>query len=187
MTTGTPKSPRKSRALRNGVIAVAVLGVIGTAGMVTAQGMGMRMGFDPFGGSMMARMMDAADATDAQAAEIGTIIEATRGDILPLIEAMPERRAQVMELLGAETLDRDAFEALRQEMLATADRASARAMEGFLDAAEVLTPEQRAAVIADGERMRSRMEQWRGSRDGHGWRGHHDGHGPRHDRTPDRG
>ncbi len=171
-TENTPRGNRKGRMLRRGVVTIAVLGAVGAAGVVAAQGMGFRPGFGgPFGGAAIERMADAADATDAQMDEIRAIVEAAREDIRPLIEMTQGRRAEFMELLGAEPLDRAAFEALRQDMLASVDEVSARALQGFLDAAEVLTPEQRAAVIADRARAMN----------------HRYGHGGRHGHRDDRG
>jgi len=165
------------RLARASAIAIVALGAVGAAGMVAARGMGFSGPFGgPFGGAGIERMLDAADANDAQAAEIRTIIEAARGDILPLVGALPEHRTELMALLGAETLDRAAFEALRQQMLDTADEVSARALAGFLDAAEVLTPEQRATLLAErGSRMERGMGPWHGPRGGWGQRGEHRG------------
>ena len=64
-----------------------------------------------------------------------------------------------IEALTQETVDREALETLRQNKLATADRASQRLLTALADAAEVLTPAQRQELV---EELESR-----------GWRHHH--------------
>jgi protein CpxP len=50
-------------------------------------------------------------------------------------------------LLGAATIDREAAEKLRAERIAAADEASRKLTTALLDAAEVLTAEQRAELL----------------------------------------
>jgi Spy/CpxP family protein refolding chaperone len=59
---------------------------------------------------------------------------------------MRDARRQARQLLTAPTVDRPALEALRAAQLAEADAASRRMVQAIADAAEVLTPEQRAKL-----------------------------------------
>jgi Spy/CpxP family protein refolding chaperone len=53
------------------------------------------------------------------------------------------------ELLLQPTMDRAALEALRAEQIASADEASKKLVQFLADAADVLTPEQRAKLAKD--------------------------------------
>lgn len=127
------------------------LGAIGTVGAVQAQGFFNEMGGDPdfgghFAGHMLDRALGSVDATDEQRAEIRVIVDEVSTEIRTMTSDLGDPKEQVAALLAAETIDRAAFETLRQQMLETGDEVSARAMEAFLDAAEVLTPEQRVEL-----------------------------------------
>jgi Spy/CpxP family protein refolding chaperone len=59
---------------------------------------------------------------------------------------------QLHEILSADVIDRARLEAVRTDQIRLADQASQRIVQGIADAAEVLTPEQRAALVARLER-----------------------------------
>ena len=54
--------------------------------------------------------------------------------------------AELHEILSAPSVDRNRLETLRAEHIRLADEASKRITLALADAAEILTPEQRAAV-----------------------------------------
>ena len=58
-------------------------------------------------------------------------------------------------LRGAPTIDKAAVEALRAKRIAEVDEASKKAVAAVIEAAEVLTPEQRAKLVED---MKDRHE-----------------------------
>ena len=119
-------------------------------------GAGMGGGFGPMdmmGGRGMARALDAIGATAEQKAQIRQIMQAAQADLSSQREARTQLREQARALFTAPTVDANAAEALRQQMLAQHDAASKRMMQAMLDAARVLTPEQRKAL---GERMATR-------------------------------
>ena len=60
-----------------------------------------------------------------------------------------------MELFRQPTVDANAAEALRQQMLQQHDQASRRMLQAMLDVSRVLTPEQRAQLA---QRMQQRRE-----------------------------
>lgn len=68
-----------------------------------------------------------------------------------------DARGEVMELMTAPTIDRAAAETLRAARIAAIDEASKKITAAALDAAEVLTPEQRAKLV---EQMKERRG-WR--------------------------
>jgi Spy/CpxP family protein refolding chaperone len=97
-------------------------------------------------------------ATEEQQRRISEITAAALQDLRPLRDQHLAARRTAAGLLAQPTLDRAALETLRAQELALADQASRRVVQALADAAEVLTPEQRALLAA-------RMEQRRG------WRG----------------
>jgi len=94
------------------------------------------------------------DATDEQEQRL----EQALGALVPeLLAFRPERDALAIELrsaLGAERLDPQRIEEIRKKGLSLADRASAKASQGLLQAARVLDQKQRARLIEQWERHR---------------------------------
>jgi protein CpxP len=130
-----------------GAIIVAAGAAIAQGGM--GHGMG-RMGM--MGGFMehrFERMMDEIDATDAQQDKIWAIVDKTRSDLRPVGREFRDSRGKVAELLSAPTIDKAAVEALRVERIAAIDAASKKAVDALVEAAEVLTPEQRAELAKE--------------------------------------
>ena len=74
-------------------------------------------------------------------------------DVFALRQQHLEGRRQIREALAAPTVDRSRIEAVRNEQLKLADTASKRVTDAFADAAEVLTPDQRAQLAR-------RIERW---------------------------
>jgi Spy/CpxP family protein refolding chaperone len=70
-------------------------------------------------------------------------------------------REQLHQILSAETIDRQRLETVRVGELHLADEASKRILQGIADAAEVLTPQQRAALAEHMEEH----GHWRQSKD----------------------
>ena len=77
------------------------------------------------------------------------------GDMKAIRDKSRDGRRATADLLARPTIDRAALEGLRAEQIRLAESASRRMTVALADAAEVLTPEQRAKL---GERMKSRME-----------------------------
>ena len=93
------------------------------------------------------RMMDAVGATPEQAEKLRTIFGKARDELRPLRAELRDSRDDVAKLLGAPTIDRAAAETMRSERFAQLDQASQKLTTAILDAAEVLTPEQRAKLM----------------------------------------
>lgn len=142
----TKERSRFRTLLIAGTASILTLGAIGTIGAVQAQG--------KFGGPPIERMLDRAlgsvDATDEQRTEIQMIVEAARADIKVMTADTEGYRDQFKALLSAEEIDRDALESLRETMLVTGDAVSARALAALVDAAELLSPEERTALLERG-------------------------------------
>jgi Spy/CpxP family protein refolding chaperone len=106
---------------------------------------------------MVAHVAIEIDATDEQKQKLTAIFLAAANDLMPIrAEFMASRQAgEMLGLLTAPTVDRAAIESFRAEKMALADKASRRIAEALGEAAEVLTPAQRAEV---GERIKFLME-----------------------------
>lgn len=149
---------RRSGWIVTGGVAVLALAGIGAAGAMGG-GMGhhmmeagMRHG-GHFAGHGIDHMLGAVDATAEQEERIWAIIDGARAELRPMMREFRDARGEVMELMTAPTIDRAAAEALRAERIAAIDEASKKLTAAALDAAEVLTPEQRAALV---EQMKER-------------------------------
>ena len=127
-----------------GLFALLGLGVIGA---VAAKANGGPHGHGFGHGFGLERALKSVEATKEQRQEIWTIVDAAKSEIRPMVFEMSDERDRLAALLGAPAIDRAAVEALRKEALAKADAVSARATEALLDAAEKLTPEQRAELL----------------------------------------
>ena len=94
-------------------------------------------------------MLAEVDATDDQRDRVRAIATAALADMGEFRDFKREGREALVEALTQETVDREALEALRQSKLETADRASQRLLTALADAAEVLTPAQRAELAEE--------------------------------------
>lgn len=144
----------RTRWIVAGSVAVLAIAGIGAAGaMGAADGMGrqfMEVGMKHgghFAGRGLSRALDAVDATAEQEDRIWTIIDDTRADLRPMMREFRDTRTAVTDLLAAGTIDRAAAETLRAERIAAMDEASKKVTAALLDAAEVLTPEQRTQLV----------------------------------------
>jgi Spy/CpxP family protein refolding chaperone len=102
------------------------------------------------------RLVHAVGATSQQKDRLVAIATAALADLRPLREQQRASRLRGMQLLAAPTIDRAALEQVRVTQMQAADARSRRMVQAMADAAEVLTPEQRAKAA---ERMQRRMER----------------------------
>jgi Spy/CpxP family protein refolding chaperone len=120
------------------------------------EGMGM-LG----GAHRMERMLALVNASPEQRAKVHEIMKATHQDLQKLHEAGRGLHQQMAQLMAAPKVDTAAVEAARQRMLAQHDAVSKRMTQAMLDAGAVLTPEQREKI---GARM-AMMERHRKERE----------------------
>lgn len=99
------------------------------------------------------RMLEAVKATPEQRSQIQKIMEGARTDLQVQREAGKALRGQLMQTMAQPNIDANAVEQVRQRMLAQHDQASKRRLQAMVDAANVLTPEQRKQLA---ERMSQR-------------------------------
>ena len=156
------KGRRFARGLMvaGGIAAVAAGGIGVATATGVADGMGhyvvnagMNHGMG-FAGHGFARALDAVDVTPEQEEKIWAIIDEARAELRPMMREFRGTREAVTELIGAATLDREAAETLRAERIAMLDDVSRKMTAALIEAAEVLTPEQRAKLIENFEERR---------------------------------
>lgn len=105
------------------------------------------------------RMLDAVKATPEQRAQIQQIMEGARTDLQAQREAGQALRGQLMQAMAQPNIDANAVEQVRQKMLAQHDQVSKRRMQAMVDAARVLTPEQRKQLAERMAQRRGMMER----------------------------
>jgi Spy/CpxP family protein refolding chaperone len=91
-------------------------------------------------------MLTSVDATPDQQAKLHAIIEAAVKDLDPIRQQLAGTRKDMAALLGQPQVDRAAVEQLRSQRVAEMDQASKRMTQALLDAADVLTPDQRKTL-----------------------------------------
>jgi periplasmic protein CpxP/Spy len=137
----------------------------GLQGGLHEGGMGHRAGMGSMGSmGHMGRMLDAVNATPEQRAQIKQIMEAAHADLKAQRSNGMALRQQSMALLAQTTIDARAVEAVRQQMLAQHDSTSKRTTQALIDAANVLTPTQRqtlAGLMAKRQAMMQRHQSER--------------------------
>ena len=109
-----------------------------------------------FAQERMTMALDAVGATEEQQAEIEGILEPLFDQLSDMHADHEARHDEFRDLLLAEDIDRDALEALRVEGLDRFDEASQLVVTAIADVAEVLTVEQREALVdlVQSHRMR---------------------------------
>jgi periplasmic protein CpxP/Spy len=136
---------------------VAVLGTVTLSAwaMPGGHGGGAGMGM-MFSGPGLDRMLDSVNANAEQRTQIKAIAERTAADMKAQHDAGKATREQMLKLFAQPTVDANAAEALRAQMLQQYDQGSRRMMQAMLDVSRVLTPEQRKQ-LADRAAQRGAM------------------------------
>lgn len=117
------------------------------------------------GGALLhGRALQSIGATADQQTRIRDIMKAARDDVRKLHDGAGDLRAQGAQLMAAPTIDARAVETLRQKRQALHDAVSKRMTQAMVDAANVLTPEQRAKLAEQMGKRREMMERHRAER-----------------------
>ncbi|MDO9002659.1 MAG: Spy/CpxP family protein refolding chaperone [Aquabacterium sp.] len=115
-------------------------------------------GMLPMRGRHLDRLLDQVKATDAQRTQIKGLAKSAEADLKPLRDTGHSLRQQTMALFGQAQVDAATAEKLRQQGLANHDAVSKRTLQFALDASKVLTPEQRADLVAKMQKRHDRMK-----------------------------
>lgn len=100
-------------------------------------------GLHAMGPRLNGRMLERIGASAEQREQIGRIMASARADLKAGREQGMALRDQAAALFARPEVDAAALEALRKDMLQRQDQASQRMTQAMLEAARVLTPEQR--------------------------------------------
>lgn len=164
------ESPVGVRWVRWVAIGAITLVGLGGLGLVAAQSddfgramhghmMHASMGGKGFSERRLGYVLDAIKATPEQSEKLRAIVTRTRDDMGSTREGFIDARDRFAEILGASTIDRAAAEKLRAERIQAVDDASKKLTNALLDAAEVLTPEQRAELLQHFKERRA-FHRW---------------------------
>ena len=116
-------------------------------------GAGLFMGSPEHMGHAVDHMLDGLNANDAQRVQIKQIVQQAAADLKGQHDATRALRERGAQIFTAPTVDANAAEAVRQQMIQQHDATSRRMLQAMLDISRVLTPEQRAKI---GEHMKAR-------------------------------
>jgi periplasmic protein CpxP/Spy len=86
------------------------------------------------------------DATDAQKAKIGPLVQQAVTDLQPLHAQLKAAHSQFVQGLTQSSIDRGSLETAREANLQLADQASKRIVQLLADVGDVLTPAQRTSL-----------------------------------------
>jgi periplasmic protein CpxP/Spy len=160
-SSNPPTHPKRRR--RFGLIVAGVIALAAGSALVIAHGGGsshggMRHGMDFTEMSEhfqvhVKHVLAEVDASPEQQARIDEIVQAAAKDLKTLHEQNQGGFAELHMLFTAPAIDRGRLEQLRARHIAAMDAASQRCTTALADAAEVLTPEQRATL---GKKMEKR-------------------------------
>jgi periplasmic protein CpxP/Spy len=146
------ESPSNSRRRRFGLIAVAA-SIVAVAGGALAFAHSGGSHHGPMSGRSaeshlehIQAMLTKVGATDAQKSQIEGILKPALDDLKAAHESHSAAFRQFHEAMMAPSIDRTRLEALRAEQIKSLDAASKRFVTAISDAAEVLSPDQRAAL-----------------------------------------
>ena len=101
-------------------------------------------------------MLGKVDATPEQKTRIKSIVQDALKDLTQLREQHVKNRDAFMSALSQQTVDRDALKQIRASEMQLAESASDRFVNAIADAADVLTPEQRAKLVE----MANQFKRW---------------------------
>lgn len=157
----TRKTHCKGRWGRRGFWALLIVPVLLTAGICGARAYADEaMGF--FHGGMgrgnpeqhkafmerrLDKMLDNVKATDSQRTAIKAIFARMFAEMHPIVDQHKALHDQIAAAFTSSTVDRPAVENLRKQVPASVDQASQVLTRALLDASDVLTPEQRQALV----------------------------------------
>ncbi|MEN9895791.1 MAG: hypothetical protein RIR97_1643 [Pseudomonadota bacterium] len=159
-TPSTSKSPLAKRLIIGGLVTLSLLGAGATFAVSKDMGHGkhgMHGMHDMDGkgdrGAFMERrfnkMLDLAKATPEQKEKLTAIFEKAKADMKPEDDKSGPRgmRNEIMTLLSAPTIDKAAVEKVRADHVAMMDTRSKAMTTALMEAADILTPEQRATLV----------------------------------------
>ena len=145
-----PEKPRWGGKLMIGAVAAAAIASAGAYAFAKGDDWGNRHQF--MRGYMeyrLDRMLTDAGASDDQKSKLKAIVTTTIDEVRPDREARKAMRDEIIKLIEAPTIDRNAIEALRAKQMAQFEERSKAIAKAVADAAEILTPDQRRKLVEE--------------------------------------
>jgi len=102
------------------------------------------------------RMLEQVKANDSQRTTIKAIFDRMFTEMRPIHQQHKALHDQFVAALSADSVDRAAVEQLRKQISPLADQASQVFSKAVLDASQVLTPEQRQALMKNIQEQHGR-------------------------------
>jgi Spy/CpxP family protein refolding chaperone len=115
-------------------------------GVAEMHGMGGHQMGPGMGAEHIDKMLSAIDATDDQRVKVKAILSTAFARMGAVHAGLNETHVKLHALITAPTIDRGALERLRATEMAQLDDASKVMVQALADAAEVLSPAQRAKL-----------------------------------------
>lgn len=145
-----PDQPRRwGRKFVIGVVAVAVAAGAGAYAFASNDGWGHHKFMRGYMEYRLDQMLTEAGASDDQKTRLKTIVSATIDEVRPDREDRKAMRDEIIKLIEAPTIDRNAIESLRAKQMAQFEERSKAIAKAVADAAEILTPEQRKKLVEE--------------------------------------
>lgn len=145
-----PEKPGWSRKFLIGSVAVAVAAGAGAYAYARSDDWGGRHKFmRGYIEYRLDRMLTDAGADADQKSKFKSIVTTTIDEVRPDREARMAMRDEIIKLIEAPTIDRNAIEALRAKQMAQFEERSKAIAKAVADAAELLTPDQRKKLVEE--------------------------------------
>jgi Spy/CpxP family protein refolding chaperone len=100
-------------------------------------------------GNRMQHLLDKVGASDSQKSQIKAIWDALRPQLQSVHQQHEQLRQQIAQTMTAPTIDTGRIESLRKQSVQLMDKASSLVTQGMVQSAQVLTPDQRKAALAE--------------------------------------
>jgi protein CpxP len=145
-----PEKPRWGKRFLIGSVAAAVAAGAGAYAFANNDDWGGRhnlmRGFIEY---RLDQILTDAGASDDQKSKVKAIVTTTIDVVRPDREARKTMRDEIIKLIEAPTIDRNAIEALRAKQMAQFEERSKAIAKAVADAAEILTPDQRKKLAEE--------------------------------------
>jgi Spy/CpxP family protein refolding chaperone len=145
-----PDQPRRwGRKIVIGAVAVAVAAGAGAYAFASNDGWGRHKLMRGYMEYRLDQMLTEAGASDDQKSKLKTIVTTTIDEVRPDREDRKAMRDEIIKLIEAPTIDRNAIESLRAKQMAQFEERSKAIAKAVADAAEILTPDQRKKLVEE--------------------------------------
>lgn len=143
---------------------VAVASSMALSAWAQPAGPGLHGGMWGGGPQHVERLLSRIQATDDQKARIQQIMQKAASDMAGQRDAGRTLKEKARAVFTAPTVDANAAEQVRQQMLAQHDQNSRRMMAAMLEVSQVLTPEQRSQMAQHMEQRGQHHRHQQGER-----------------------